>query len=51
MQKKIKLLFIVSLSFICTMNPACKHSTNNAQELYRNYAIKNIQYIKTLKKL
>lgn len=51
MQRKIKLLFIATLSFICTLNPACRHSTNNAQELYRRYAIKNIQVIKALKKL
>lgn len=51
MKGKIKLLFLASLSIICTMNPACRHSTDNAQELYRRYAIKNIQSIKKLKKL
>ena len=49
MERKIKLLFVAALSFICTLNPACMHGTDNAQELYRRYAIKNIQVIKKSK--
>ena len=43
MHLRIKLLFIVSLSVLCTLNPSCKHTTDDAHELYRKYAIKNIQ--------
>ncbi len=42
MLKYPKLLFIPALLFISVLNPACKHGTNNAQSLYRRYAIKNL---------
>jgi hypothetical protein len=42
MFKYPKLLFIPALFFISVLNPACKHGTNDAQALYRRYAIKNV---------
>ncbi|MCX2430294.1 MULTISPECIES: hypothetical protein [unclassified Pedobacter] len=45
MNRKIKVLFITALSAICMMNPACRHATNDGQEIYRRYAIKNIRLI------
>lgn len=42
MKNKSKMLFSLSLAFIAMLNPSCKHGTNNATELYRRYAIKNL---------
>jgi len=42
MTKKIRLFFLSALLMICTLNPACKHGTNDGIELYRRYAIKNL---------
>lgn len=42
MMKKDKLFFLSALLMICTLNPACKHGTNDGIELYRRYAIKNL---------
>ncbi|WP_421943667.1 hypothetical protein [Pedobacter sp.] len=42
MKNKSKMLFAFSLAFIAMLNPSCKHGTNNATELYRRYAIKNL---------
>ncbi|WP_157263286.1 hypothetical protein [Pedobacter sp. R20-19] len=49
MNRNIKLLFISALSIICMLNPACKHGTNDAKEIYRRYAIKNIRLISSKK--
>lgn len=51
MQMKKKILYTAILGSICILNPSCKHSTNDAQDLYRRYAIKNLQVIKKAKKL
>jgi len=42
MFKQSKILFIPALLFISVLNPACKHSTNDAMTLYRRYATKNL---------
>ncbi|MGM9477344.1 hypothetical protein ACS5PU_12970 [Pedobacter sp. GSP4] len=51
MIKNYKILFIPALLFISVLNPACKHGTDNAMELYRRYAIKNLVIHKTQKVL
>ncbi|WP_168202358.1 hypothetical protein [Pedobacter sp. KBS0701] len=44
-----KILFIPALLFMMMLNPACKHSTNDGIELYRRYAIKNLNLKKVQK--
>jgi len=49
MSGKIKVMFISCFTFICMLNPGCKHGTNDAKEIYRRYAIKNITVIRSKK--
>jgi len=46
---KYKILFFPALLFISVLSPACKHGTNDGIELYRRYAIKNIDIKKVRK--
>ncbi len=50
MSKNYKILFMPALLFITTLNPACKHGTNDGIEIYRRYAIKNI-VVKKMQKM
>ncbi|WP_231459589.1 hypothetical protein [Pedobacter sp. Leaf132] len=37
-----KMRCAIALGIIAMLNPSCKHGSNDATELYRRYAIKNL---------